>query len=251
MRLLRMLSVIIPLVALVACGGGKATLTAISTAATSSQVAVPVPTGTVAAASAAPQRTDVPVSPAPRPAGTPTVLAAIPATATAARAPSTITAAPTPTASPRPTQPAATATQEPKSDRVADLPAGAPQQTIGATTDGLTLLNLRTGKNEGFTRLVFDLSKQDGSAAPVPRTRVWMQGTTVIVAFGGVRDDLYAQSLGGAAQPVNLGMVQSIYRIPVRDDTETAYGITLSGPAKVTLTSTTLPTRVIVDIADK
>ena len=122
---------------------------------------------------------------------------------------------------------------------------------IGAASDGLTLLNVRTGKDDGFTRLVFDLSKQDGSAAPVPRTRLWVQDGTIVVAFGGVRDDIYAASLGGGEQRVNLGMVQSVYRIPVRDDAAAVYGITVSGSTRVTLSATTLPTRVIVDVADK
>ena len=60
-------------------------------------------------------------------------------------------------------------------------------------------------------------------------------GWTIIVAFGGVRDDLYAASLGGGEQHVNLGMVQSLYRIPVRDDAAAAYGIAVSGATRVTL----------------
>ncbi len=138
-----------------------------------------------------------------------------------------------------------------KTARVTDLPGTAPQQSLGTTGDGLVLLNLRSGKNDGFTRLVFDLTKQDGSAAPLPRTRLWTQGGTVIIAFGGVRDDVYAQSLGSGEQPINLGAVQSVYRIPVRDDSSAAYAIAIQPGAKATLSSATLPTRVIVDIADK
>ena len=52
-------------------------------------------------------------------------------------------------------------------------------------------------------------------------------------------------------QQVNLGMVQSVYRIPAKDDETAAYGIVVSGGTHVTLSSTTQPTRVIVDIADK
>lgn len=254
MRLRRITIVIValvPLVSVAACGGATATLTALPSAGALPRVATPEPTRTVAAPDT-PQRADATVSPAPRPAGTPTALgtSAGITTVRATSAPTVATPAAT-VSTPRPTQPAATATPGAKVERIADIPSGAPQQVIGTAGDGLTLLNLRAGKNEGFTRIVFDVSKQDGSAAPVPRTRVWMQGSTVIVAFGGVRDDVYAQSLGGAEQPVNLGMVQSVYRIPVRDDTETAYGIALSGPTRVTLSSTTLPTRVIIDIADK
>jgi hypothetical protein len=157
---------------------------------------------------------------------------------------------PTAPAAPRTPQPNATP-QSPTTPRMTEVPGASPQQTIGTTQDGLVLLNVRVGKNEGFTRVVFDLAKQDGSAAPVPQTRLWREGETVVVAFGGVRDDLFGQSLGGGEQAVNTGVVQSVYRIPVRDDSAAAYGIAVHGGTKVTLSSLTSPTRVIVDIADK
>lgn len=157
-----------------------------------------------------------------------------------------------------PIAPAASRTAQPNATpqpsttpRMTEIPGAAPQQTIGAAQDGLVLLNVRVGKDEGFTRVVFDLAKQDGSAAPVPQTRLWREGGTIVVAFGGVRDDHYGQSLGGGEQAVNTGVVQTVYRIPVRDDSAAAYGIAVKGGAKVTLSSLTSPTRVIVDIADQ
>ncbi len=132
-----------------------------------------------------------------------------------------------------------------------DIPGVAPQQSLGTTQDGLSLLNVRVGKNDGFTRVVFDLAKQDGSAAPVPQTRLWREGETVVIAFGGVREDIYGQSLGGGEQTINTGSVQSVYRIPVRDDSAAVYGIAVHGSAKATLSSASSPTRVIVDIADE
>jgi hypothetical protein len=130
------------------------------------------------------------------------------------------------------------------------IPGVSPQQTLGTAQDGLVLLNVRVGKNEGFTRVVFDLARQDGSAAPVPQTRLWREGETVVVAFGGVRDDVFGQSLGGGEQAINTGSVQSLYRIPIRDDSFAAYGIAVHGGAKATLSAASAPTRVIVDIAD-
>lgn len=250
MRRLRAMTIAVPLLLLAACGGTKSTLTPIPSAGTQPSFATVSPTG-IAVASAIAQLSDTPAAPS--------LPVSLRATPTPLAAQSVATPAPTKppaatpvsaTTPPRASQPAATP-QPSKGGRVADIPSSSPQQVIGTTADGLTLLNLRTGKNDGFTRLVFDLSKQDGSAAPVPRTRLWMQGSTIIVAFGGVRDDVYAASLGGGEQRVDLGMVQSIYRIPARDDAAAAYGITVGGATHVTLSSLTLPTRIIVDIADK
>ncbi len=142
-------------------------------------------------------------------------------------------------------------TQTPVVARANDLPGAAPQQVVGSAHGDLVLINVRVGKNDGFTRVVFDLAKPDGSAAPVPQSRLWRDGETVVVAFDGVRDDAYARSLGGSAQQVNTGSVQSLYRIPVRDDSLTAYGIAVRGGGKATMSTATSPTRVIVDIADK
>ncbi|MGI8857391.1 MAG: hypothetical protein ACR2JW_16745 [Thermomicrobiales bacterium] len=255
MRLLRTrsLAFALPLLLLAACGGAKSTVTPVPSAASLPVIATDLPTATDAASAIAPRAT-VPGVTIPLLVATPTPLASA-SVAPAGRSTPVPTkpASPVPaTAAPRPSQAVAT-TQAAgaRTDRIADIPTGAPQQTIGGSSDGLTLLNVRSGKDNGFTRLVFDLSKQDGSAAPVPRTRLWVQGGTVIVAFGGVRDDVYATSLGGGEQAVNIGMVQSVYRIPIRDDTAAAYGIAVSGSTRVTLSSASLPTRVIVDIADK
>lgn len=182
---------------------------------------------------------------------TPTPLAT-PVPAIGTRTPVGANDARTPTAPAAPHTPQPNATpQSPTTARMTDVPGASPQQTIGTAQDGLVLLNVRVGKNEGFTRVVFDLAKQDGSAASVPQTRLWREGETVVVAFDGVRDDLFGQSLGGGEQAVNTGVVQAVYRIPVRDDSAAAYGIAVKGGAKVTLSSLTSPTRVIVDIADK
>ncbi len=255
MRLLRIqaLAFAFPLLMLAACGGAKATVTPGPTAANPPVIATELPTATEVSSAIA-QRATVPGVTIPLLVATPTSLAtAVAAPAGRATPVPTKSASPAPaTVAPRPSQAVATAQAAGgKTERIADIPTGAPQQTIGGASDGLTLLNVRSGKNDGFTRLVFDLSKQDGSAAPVPRTRLWVQGGTVIVAFGGVRDDAYATSLGGGEQSVNIGMVRSVYRIPVRDDAATAYGIAVSGSTRVTLSAATLPTRVIVDIADK
>jgi hypothetical protein len=247
MRLIRTMSLAFLLVTLAACGGAKATITPVPSAAILPLTATAVASVTPAVPGITQIATALGV-----PISLVTATAASPATS----------AAPAARATPVPTKPVAAASatasqattapsQGTKTERVADIPAGAPQQMIGVASDGLTLLNVRTGKDDGFTRLVFDLSKQDGSAAPVPRTRLWVQNGTIIVAFGGVRDDVYAASLGNGEQHVDIGMVQSLYRIPVRDDAAAAYGIAVSGSTRVTLSATTLPTRVIVDVADK
>jgi hypothetical protein len=253
MRLLRTLSLATLLVLLTACGGAKSTVTPVPSVANLPAIATDVPTATEAAP-AITQRATVPGAPIPLLTTTPTPFATLVSAPVARTTPAPTKVAPTASApaSPRASQAVATTQAEgAKTERITEIPTGGPQQTIGGASDGLTLLNVRTGKNDGFTRLVFDLSKQDGSAAPVPRTRLWVQGSTVIIAFGGVRDDVYAASLGDGEQPVNLGMVQSVYRIPVRDDAAAAYGIAVTGSTRVTLSAATLPTRVIVDIADK
>jgi len=217
---------------LTACGKAVApTVAPVRARMTDAHTASPSP----GAATPTPLATPVPVVPARTPVAStaerPVVAQATPPTAVR-------TVAPTATSSAQ--QPA----------RMTDIPTGAPRQTIGTAQDGLVLLNVRVGKDTGFTRIVFDLAKQDGSAAPVPQTRLWREGDTLIVAFGGVRADVFGQSLGGGERAVNTGAVQSLYRIPVRDDAAAAYGIAIRGGAKVTLSALTSPTRVIVDIAD-
>ena len=230
MRLPKSLSLTLILLVLVACGGTQSTVTPVPSAAILPIVATTTAVGT-GTALAIIQRTatvDAPVvllSVSPTPLATTAVTSVVKATPAPTKA---APVAPSP-ASSRTTPPAATAQAAgTKVERVGDIPLSVPQQTIGAAADGLTLLNVRSGKDDGFTRLVFDLSKQDGSAAPVPRTRLWVQDGTVIVAFGGVRDDAYATSLGSGEERVNLGMVQSVYRIPIRDDASAAYGIVVA-----------------------
>jgi hypothetical protein len=251
MRVLGMLPMTFLLLTLAACGGGKPTAVPIASAGVLPVFATTAPTVTASAPTTV-QSIGASTSPARPAIATPTPLASSGTpTAAGARAASTVRATPVPgSATPNAAQPTATA-QTPQVARVTDVPTSAPQQTIGTAADGLTLLNVRSANHDGYTRLVFDLSKPDGSAAPVPRTRLWTQGGTVIVAFGGVRDDVFATSLGGGEQQLNLGMVKAVYRIPARDDEAAAYGIAVSGGTRVTLSSTTQPTRVIVDIADK
>lgn len=253
MRQLRTITIALPLVILAACGGAKSTAMPLPSAAIQPVIAASAPPGTGVVPVVAVSPT-APVAPGPLRASSPTPLAtaAVAPAAQATPAPTKAPPAASATAPPRASQAVATSQAAGvKTERASDIPSGAPQRTIGGVSDGLTLLNVRTGKNDGFTRLVFDLSKQDGSAAPVPRTRLWVQDGTIIVAFGGVRDDLYATSLGGGEERVDIGMVQSVYRIPVRDDASAAYGIAVSGSTRVTLSAATLPTRVIVDVADK
>lgn len=245
---------------LTACGKtvaptGVPTVAPVPSAGTLPLVASPAPSATGTAAASAPARlTDAhTVSPSPG-AATPTPLAT-PVPVAPARTPLASTAerpvvvpATTPTAV---RAAASTPTSPPRPPaRMTEIPTGAPRQTIGTAQDGLVLLNVRVGKDPGFTRIVFDLAKQDGSAAPVPQTRLWREGDTLVVAFGGVRNDVFGQSLGGGERAVNTGTVQSLYRIPVRDDAAAAYGISIHGGAKLTLSALTSPTRVIVDIAD-
>jgi hypothetical protein len=253
MRRFRTIALALPLVILAACGGAKSTAMPLPSAALPPVIAASAAAGTSVVPVVAVSAT-APVAPGPQRASSPTPLAtsAVASTAQATPAPTKAPPVASATAPPRASQAAAPpAASSAKTARVTDIPSAAPQQMIGTASDGLTLLNVRTGKDDGFTRLVFDLSRQDGSAAPVPRTRLWVQDGTIIVAFGGVRDDVYAASLGSEEERVNLGMVQSVYRIPVRDDASAAYGIAVTGSTRVTLSATTLPTRVIVDVADK
>jgi hypothetical protein len=250
MRFRILCSIAFAMLSLAACGG-KLTpkivpvpsasvlpLAASATPGATATVAAVTPTGTVGAQIISPAES-----------GTPTPLATSLSgigTRTPVKTDGTrqTTTQPTATAAPRTAQPTTAA-------RMTDIPGAPPQQVLGTAQDGLVLLNVRVGKNEGFTRIVFDLARQDGSAAPLPRTRVWREGDTVVVAFGGVRDDVFGQSLGNGEQAINTGVVQSVYRIPVRDDSAAAYGFAVHGGAAPTLTSASSPTRVIVDIADK
>jgi hypothetical protein len=242
---------------LAACGGtatptvapvpsaGALPLLASSTPGATVTVAVPAPARTADAQTASPSVGLATPTPLARPL--PTVGTRTP---DAAATPHPTTAPPAASAAARTAQPNASSPPQ-KAARTTTIPGVSPQQTLGTAQDGLVLLNVRVGKDNGFTRVVFDLAKQDGSAAPVPQTRLWRDGETIVVAFGGVRDDVFGQSLGGGEQAINTGAVQSVYRIPVRDDSSAAYGIAVHGGAKATLSSASSPTRVIVDIADE
>lgn len=255
MRFRTLLLLALAVCCLAACGGtstptfapvpsaGNLPLPGSSTPGATATIAGPAPVRTVDALTVAP-----PVgvaTPTPLATPLPAVGTRLPVAATANQ-PTTVPA----TTATRPTQPNVTPSTQTVA-RMTDIPGVSPQQSLGTAQDGLVLLNVRVGKNEGFTRVVFDLAKDDGSAAPVPQTRLWREGNTVVVAFGGVRKDVFGQSLGGGEQAVNTGSVQSVYRIPVRDDSAAAYGIAVHGGAKATLSSAASPTRVIVDIADE
>lgn len=134
--------------------------------------------------------------------------------------------------------------------RIANLPSTAPQQAVGTQQDGLVLLNVRAGKNVGFTRIVFDIARPGGAAATVPHARVWTEAGAVIVAIDGIRQDAYGESVGSGEVAVNMGSVRAFYRIPVFDDASAAYGIAITPGAVATLSSVTSPARIIVDIAD-
>ncbi|GEM_PF-4571538 len=254
-RLLFTLTLTLVVLTLSACGG-KATPTVVPVpSAGSLPLVVPSSPSVTVAASDPARNGEIQTASPPTAPTTPTPLAtAVPVAPTrtliASNAQRTATAQATVPTAARTAQPNGTPHPQ-QTVRMTDIPAVSPQQVIGSAHDGLVLLNVRVGKNDGFTRIVFDLAKQDGSAAPVPQTRLWREGDTVIIAFGGVRDDVFGQSLGDGEQAVNTGVVQSLYRIPVRDDTAAAYGIAVHGGTKTTLSVLTSPTRVIVDIADK
>jgi hypothetical protein len=250
MRFREVFTVAMVVVFLSACGGAASpTSIAAPTTAVQHDIAT-VPSTGVPSVPVTVQSTgtQTPAASAVAKSGTPTVLGTTRTTEKPVTAPIPSPAVSTRAAS---TAPPPAATPQPQVTKVTELPSSAPQQSIGAASDGLVLLNVRSGKNEGYTRVVFDIAKQDGSAAPLPRTRLWTQDGTVVVVLSGVRDDLFAQSLGAAEQPINLGAVQSVYRVPVRDDSATAYGIVIKPGAKVTLSSVSLPTRVVIDVADK
>jgi hypothetical protein len=252
-RIPRFLIVLVALLALSACGHGSSTptVTPSPARATVSAMETATPVQTVAVAP-----TDVPTS--VHDIATITVLPsrAAPATVRASGAPSlspTPPAAPTraPTAPPTTMPPTAVPpSATPGAPRVAQIPAAPPRQTAGTTTDGLVLLNVRTGTHDGYTRLVFDFAKADGSAAPVPRAQMWTQNGAVVLVISGVRQDTFGQTLGSGDEPINTGSVVALYRIPSFDDASVAYGISTKGPANATLTTATGPARLIVDIPD-
>jgi hypothetical protein len=133
---------------------------------------------------------------------------------------------------------------------VGQIPSSSPRQVVGIATDGLVLLNVRTAPHDGYTRVVFDVAKADGSPAPVPRTKLWTQNGAVILTIDGIRQDSYGTTLGTADEAVNNGSVIAVYRIPSMDDATVAYGISTKGQPNATLTIAYGPTRLIVDVAD-
>lgn len=248
-----MLAVLVAL-SLAACGG-----TAMSTV-TPARVDAPTMTPP---ATIAPGRTPDSVTPlasatVARPAPDISSVTATPGVTRAA-----VVATPTPIAVPN-TAPVATATRPAPSAQataapatvarsaahVTSIPSSPPKQSVGTQTDGLALLNVRAGSHDGYTRLVFDFAKTDGSASAVPRAQVWSQQGAVVVMISGVRQDTFGQALGRGEQAVNSGAVIALYRIPTFDDAAVAYGISTKGAQGVTVTTSIGPARLIVDIAD-
>src|SRR4051794_16860992 len=129
MRRLRVFALMCVVIALVACGRTTAVPMPVATAGilTLATAATPIVTS-AAARSAGPQRADVTPIPTPASPATPTPLSTRAAVTASTAAPTTVAQSP-PTA-PVPRTPVA-ATAAPPTSRVADLPAGAPQQTIG------------------------------------------------------------------------------------------------------------------------
>ncbi len=254
MRFRNLFIVSLVAVILTACGGKASvpSVTPVPSAGILPVSASPVPDGTATSVvSAVAQTVSVPTVQSVSILATPTPLATTQPVAVV-RTPTVVAGrAATPVSTLPPSPQPSISTQPPTVARANDLPGGAPQQVVGSAHDGLVLLNVRVGKNDGFTRVVFDLAKPDGSAAPVPQVRLWRDGETVVVVFDGVREDAYAQTIGGSTQQINTGSVQSLYRIPVRDDSAAAYGIMVRGGGKATMSTAASPTRVIVDIADK
>lgn len=253
--LLASIVAVVVALSLAACGG-SVTPTATPTV-TPARIDAPtmLPPATIA-----PQRTPDSATPLPatiatrpEPATSDTTATAGPArTATVAPRAATPTPIAAATAT-RPAPPAATtapATAASGTARVTSIPAAPPKQAVGTQTDGLALLNVRAGAHDGYTRLVFDFAKTDGSAAAVPRAQVWSQQGAVIVMIAGVRQDLFGQALGRDEQAVNSGSVLALYRIPTYDDAAVAYGVSTKGAQGVTVTTATGPARLIVDIAD-
>lgn len=242
---MRSFIVLVAVMALVACGRAAPTPTMSPTFTTLPTVhaAVSPAAGVTVTAAATLVPTSVPnpatATPRPAPAATATV-----------RPPTPTPLAPSPT---RPATAPPTAippTSTPSAPHVTQLPSSPPRQVVGTATDGLVLLNVRTGTHDGFTRLVFDFAKADGSAAPVPQARMWTQNGAVIVVIGGIRQDAFGQTLGAGEEPVNNGSVIALYRITTLDDATVAYGISTKATPSATLTIATGPARVIVDIAD-
>lgn len=249
----RILIVLIAVLALSACGRSKLEPVATS---------VPTQSTTVSVASATAASPTVAVTPTSAPTRAVTATP-VPATATTRPAPAgtatvrpatTPPLTPTPLATPTPVPPPTAApvppSPTPLAPHVAQLPSSAPRQVVGSTTDGLVLLNVRTGTHDGFTRFVFDIAKADGSNAPVPRTKLWTQNGAVILTIDGIRQDAYGDTLGAKDEFVNNGSVISLYRIPTMDDATVAYGISTKGQSNATITLAYAPTRLIIDVAD-
>jgi hypothetical protein len=248
----RILIVMLGVLALSACGRNK--LDPVATPLPTQRATVSVAIATVASPTVALAPTIAPTATQPPAPATATTAPPAPAATATARPPTAPPMTPTPLAIPtRPPAPAPTAiapTPTPLAPHVAQLPASPPRQVVGATTDGLVLLNVRTGTHDGYTRFVFDVAKADGSAAPVPRAKLWTQNGAVILVIDGIRQDSYGDTLGAKDEPVNNGSVISLYRIPTMDDATVAYGISTKGTVNATLTLAYGPTRLIVDVAD-
>jgi hypothetical protein len=249
----RLLIVLIAVLALSACGRSK--LEPVATSAPTQSATVSVATATAASPTAAVAPTIAPTraaSPTPAPATATTRPA--PAATAIVRSPTTPPLTPTPLATPTPVPPptaiAVPPSPTPLAPHVAQLPSSAPRQVVGSATDGLVLLNVRTGTHDGYTRIVFDIAKADGSNAPVPRTKLWTQDGAVILTIDGIRQDAYGDTLGTKDELVNNGSVIALYRIPTMDDATVAYGISTKGKQNASITLAYAPTRLIIDVAD-
>lgn len=255
---------IVPLAALVlaACGGAgppTATPARIDAATVTPVPVIPertpdavTPAVTATAARPAPETTAEMATPGATRAASPVavIITAAPTTRATAAPAATATHTASPARATAVPATAAPATAASSAARVTSIPASPPKQAVGTQTDGLALLNVRAGSHDGYTRFVFDFAKTDGSAAAVPRAQVWSQQGAVVVMIAGVRQDTFGEALGRSEQPVNSGSVIALYRIPTFDDAAVAYGVRTKGVQGVTVTTSTGPARLIVDIAD-
>ena len=137
-----------------------------------------------------------------------------------------------------------------------EVPFSLRTQSVGEVTDGLLLRAVTHEAPEGHARIVFELSRLDGSEAPVPLSTATLDGEAIVVSIGGVRED--ATELRpltgedgrplGEARPIDAPPVRAIARLLVLDDSEVRYRIELAQAAPFRLLALHTPTRIAIDV---
>lgn len=119
----------------------------------------------------------------------------------------------------------------------------------GALGGTYRLVEVRTGRHPGFTRIVWAMEEAQGAPRWSTLMRDDVEGTAVIdVLLSDTAAVEHPEAL--AAQAVDSPVVDSVQPRRIADDAMLAFSVRLARPAGYTVTLLQSPVRVVIDVAD-